>query len=380
MAVCGYVVLVAAVLTALATVLAGVGLGLRRLFGISHLPTEDILVAPWAGLAVVIAALQIWHLVLPIDGRALALVVALGAAGFLINLRPLAGALPGALAGRWRGILVLFVWILWVAAHTTTQARVLDSGLYHFNSIRWNCTYPIVPGLGNLHGRLAFNSSYFLYAALFNSGILSGRCHHIANGLLLVLLFARILPAVWKVVSWSEEPRTWHVFDALMLAPAIGYTLSEAASSPTPDLAVSIIGMVAASEVLRLLSEPAARRWDGQQLGWRAAMVLLLAATGVTIKLSFTGLACAAGALAVATLGRRAVRPAAGAGLLCGTSLGVVIILGMWLLRGVILSGYPVYPLAFCGLPVEWRMPRETVQLHGAWVRSWARLPGFPPD
>jgi hypothetical protein len=25
--------------------------------------------------------------------------------------------------------------------------------------------YPIVPGLGNLHPRLAFNSAYFLYAA-----------------------------------------------------------------------------------------------------------------------------------------------------------------------------------------------------------------------
>src|SRR4029079_17401394 len=40
-----------------------------------------------------------------------------------------------------------------------------DFGNYHLATIRWLTAQPIVPGLGNLHFRLGFNQSYFLYPA-----------------------------------------------------------------------------------------------------------------------------------------------------------------------------------------------------------------------
>lgn len=43
-----------------------------------------------------------------------------------------------------------------------------DSGLYHFQSIRWLNEYPLVIGLTNLHSRLGFNQSYFNFLALLN--------------------------------------------------------------------------------------------------------------------------------------------------------------------------------------------------------------------
>jgi hypothetical protein len=41
-----------------------------------------------------------------------------------------------------------------------------DTGLYHLQTLQWIKTQPIVPGLANLHSRLAVNSAIFLLAAV----------------------------------------------------------------------------------------------------------------------------------------------------------------------------------------------------------------------
>lgn len=41
-----------------------------------------------------------------------------------------------------------------------------DMAGYHLQSLRWDREFAIIPGLGNLHGRLAFNSVVILIAAL----------------------------------------------------------------------------------------------------------------------------------------------------------------------------------------------------------------------
>jgi hypothetical protein len=41
-----------------------------------------------------------------------------------------------------------------------------NNGLYYLQTFKWNREFPITVGLGNLHGRLAFNSILFLTAPL----------------------------------------------------------------------------------------------------------------------------------------------------------------------------------------------------------------------
>ena len=43
-----------------------------------------------------------------------------------------------------------------------------DSGLYHVQTIKWIQNFPVIPGLGNFHGRFAFNSMYFPISAAFS--------------------------------------------------------------------------------------------------------------------------------------------------------------------------------------------------------------------
>jgi len=53
--------------------------------------------------------------------------------------------------------------------------RATDSCLYHVATIRWFEQYPIVPGLGHVHLRLAFNHAYYLYASLFDVDLSAAR-------------------------------------------------------------------------------------------------------------------------------------------------------------------------------------------------------------
>ena len=63
---------------------------------------------------------------------------------------------------------LLFALIL-VWSYFTSRGYIhYDSDLYHAQSIRWMEEYGIVPGLGNLHERFAYNSSFFALSALYS--------------------------------------------------------------------------------------------------------------------------------------------------------------------------------------------------------------------
>jgi hypothetical protein len=75
------------------------------------------------------------------------------------------------------------------------------------------------------------------------------------------------------------------------------------------------------------------------------------------------------------------------------------ILLGTWVARTIILTGYPLYPSSAAGLPVDWRVPKPTVDWlreifyyftiwfsfspldnsPGAWFHAWRRNYWFNP-
>ncbi len=86
---------------------------------------------------------------------------------------------------RFTMILLLFVLF---AYGTSTGLIHYDTGLYHAQSIRWIEEYGVVPGLGNLHSRLAYNSAAFCLSALYSMSFLGGQSYHVCAGFLCFLL------------------------------------------------------------------------------------------------------------------------------------------------------------------------------------------------
>ena len=88
------------------------------------------------------------------------------------------------------GIICLFSAIVYASGPATS----FDTGLYHAQAVKWINEYGTVPGLGNLHHRLAFNSSWFYFAAFFDILAFDGKSYHLVN----VIAFSLVL-----IISFS---------------------------------------------------------------------------------------------------------------------------------------------------------------------------------
>lgn len=372
---------------ATAGVFAFTAVALALCFGLGHLlqrawssgrrePIEPDTTA-WIGWGAAIAAIQAWHLVLPLGWPLAVGLCGAGVAGLALardDLRRLA-------AKVWRDHLWLFVVIvlaaLWLANASLGPPRNGDSGLYHLGAVRWAAAFPDVPGLANLHGRFGFTSSYTLWVALPEALSGPGRGCHLASAVLLLLPIARGLWALARVAAGRSRWRVSTLFDLLFLFPLVERVWSEGAlTSATPDLPVFLLGLVLTSLLLRMTEN----RADLAGLDQRAAAVAWLAAVGVTVKLSFAGFALVATAVAFSVVARSRVRrgtPWSGRLrelLPLAAWCGALVL--PWVVRSVILSGYPFYPFPGLSVSVDWRVPRARALDDYHWVLSWARQPG----
>lgn len=335
----------------------------------------------WIGFAAVLAFLQLWNLALPVDWKASVVVSLLGGLGLYARPRELMR--PGELkvlfsgAERWVFLAVFVPFCLWVAHMALGPPTNIDSGLYHFNAVRWAMEYPVVPGLGNLHGKLAFNQSYFLYVALLNAHPYFDKAHHIANSVLVLVIMAQLLGGALPVLRQSSlvglYPRARVLLSILCMALIFKLVLSPNLTSPSPDLSIFVIHIVLFGQLMRLVlggGEPAEQRF-------LVAFIIGLAAAGVVIKLSCAAysLAVSAASLAVWMHRHRPLWSAPSVRFLALCVLAASLVGVPWMLRGVLTSGYLAYPSTLGSFSVDWKMPEEDVKIEADWVYAWGRAP-----
>jgi hypothetical protein len=154
----------------------------------------------WCGFVVLIFVLQVINLFSGIGPRTTACSIALGLCGCFLNRSRLTFVNFHAVS-RWQ-LLLLFLALLWLSNRALQAPLLDDSGIYHFSSIRWANELPLPPGLGNLHGHLAFNQSYFLFVAFLNNFPRVGFGHNLANSLLFA---AAILTIFQKSANWTAS-------------------------------------------------------------------------------------------------------------------------------------------------------------------------------
>lgn len=349
----------------------GAGLLLRRLFCSGPLDLFGVSVAFWTGWAAIVAFLQIWHLALPVNRAALALVLISGGAGLLLEGRPLARL-------AWAGVrrapflaALLILALLWVANRSAGSAlSYYDLGLYYLQAVQWNSTYPIVPGLGNLHERLAFNSAYFLYGTLVDQAPFSGGAERATDGLLVFALLAQSVVSA-AALATGTRLRRLAFWNSLTVVPALNLSFP----SLIPDQAIVVLGCVLAGLYLAVLFE-AHILTPGEQ--WHLSFALtLLACIGIAVKLSFAVFAAIVLVVGLSIMLWRQRRVRRIWLLLLAPPLACALLVGgIWMARGVILSGYPVFPSTLGAFPVPWRIPDALAINTSNWIRSWARQPG----
>ncbi len=353
---------------AIVLILLGLGGVVRWLGKWPARDTDALLRSVWLGFAVLVCFLQIWHLFLPIDARAVVVSASVGACGLVLCARDYAGALRHRLARNWHVILAAAIVAVWLANLSTAGPRFGDVGSYYVPMVRWISEYAIVPGLGNLYLPFGHGQSYLLYVAWLDVGPFARRSFHVANGVLLLIVFARGLVGAGRLLRREGGARPADVFYVCCIPALVQLAASIYLTSPMPEPALFVLGLVLSGELLALLDQPTA---DGERLRSLYTLILL-AAVAVTLKLSIAGLAvCVALVALVAWMAR--ARPSRGAVAVTFASLGILggVVFGPWVVRNVISTGLPFFPSPFAGVPVEWRVTADMVE----WIQGPIRPP-----
>jgi len=269
---------------------------------------------------------------------------------------------------------------VWIATLSMQAPKAYDSGLYHFNSIRWLNEYPIVLGLGNLHGRLAYNQSVLVFVAYLNLYPYFNHGHNIANGFLLFLLLA---DGLLHITRKTTEPHG--LFDLsvsnllwLFMIPAIAYLvpISEI-SSPKPDTTSSVLQILIfiyfgrAVQEISISSENDTSRY----------LVFSLSATAITVKLSnivYVLTICIILLIVEAKTRRFSLKETLARTIKISALPALITII--WCARGLLLSGCPMYPSTIGCISSSWSVPIKFVREEADWIYSWARMPREIPD
>ncbi len=297
-----------------------------------------------------------------------------------------------------------------------------DACLYYVQSVRWAGAFPLVRGLALFNPLLALNHAYYLFAGSLGVGPFAAEGYRLANAPLLISVAAfgshrlarlalgrgplqaeDLLGAVLLALSLDElmrDPASPNADAALWAAKA---ALAWMALCPLPALGDSVGSGAARDASLH----PAARASDlggggagdggsgssgssatmaskvepdpaipasGDEFardpckpeGARLASVLFLGAACVAAKLSaaVTVLPLVAWALWRERRHLCAALPGAAAALTLGLA---------WCLRGVLLTGYPLFPSGLLGFSVPWRFAEQDRAYLAGYIGAFAR-------
>ena len=248
------------------------------------------------------------------------------------------------------------LFVLWV--YFTSRGFIhYDSDLYHAQSIRWIEEYGVVKGLGNLHERFAYNSSFFSLSALYSLKFVLGQSMHCMNGFFALILSVACLPlaSLWK-------RRTFLLSDFARIA-AIYYltTIIDEVVSPASDFAVMCVVFYIVIKWLDLLEKK-------EKAPSPYAFLCVLCIYALTLKLT-AGLLVLLVIKPAVELCKRRKWKEIGIYILCG-----IVVAIPWMLRTITISGWLLYPFAAIDLfAVDWKIPKVFVEVDAMQVKVWGR-------
>ncbi len=256
----------------------------------------------------------------------------------------------------WKWVMLLSI-IMW--CYCTSRGYMhYDSDLYHAQSIRWIEEYGIVKGLGNIHVRFAYNSSFFALSALYSMKFLTGHSLHAVNGFVALLLWMQVLPLFCAQKCTGKSLVTSFARIGAFYYLTVIYSDIVA---PASDYAVMCVVFLIVIRWLELLE-----REEDSPVPY--ALLCVAGVYAVTLKLT-AGLILILAAKPLCMFVREKKWCDIG---IC-LAMGIVTIVP-WLARTVMLSGYLLYPFPALDLfDVDWKMDAAAAALDAAEIRTWGR-------
>ena len=329
--------------------------GIGRVYGGCCLKADGYVMA---GLVTVTVYAQFFSLFHKVGLAAFFLLAGVCIITALVFRGQLAGEIFRQYTGISRGRKFFYLLLFLLAAYGTSRGIIhYDTGLYHAQSIRWIEEYGVVKGLGNLHCRLAYNSSSFALSALYSFGFLGGQSYHCMAG-----VFALILAKVCSEITEAWRRKKLLLSDVARLM-GIYYLLIifDEMVSPASDYFMVLTVFYLVIRYLELAEE-------GTESWLPYGLLALLCVFTISVKLSAAFVILFALKPAVQLIKERN-----GKGIAGFLGMGLFIMLP-FLIRNVLISGWLVYPFtAVDFFPVDWKIPVEIADYDAREIRAWGR-------
>jgi hypothetical protein len=238
--------------------------------------------------------------------------------------------------------------VIYVSYLSSLQSFTYDEGLYYAQFIKWIQAYKVVPGLANLHIRFGFNSHWHIVAALFNFSWLNDSVDNHINGALYLLTVLYMLPR-------REDTSFIMLLKAgLLIMINMPQICVYNIIAPAADLPIFYIGCLIILVWLQ-----------NTNLNTEQGVFLILAPLFlVTVKVSAVPVLLLSLLLFIRMLKNRQGLTMIAAG---------ILFLGPWVIRNIILTGYPLFPMQLPDLfHTGWEVPLSAIHNVQEQITSFA--------
>lgn len=248
-----------------------------------------------------------------------------------------------------------------VIVKSAQQSRLTDEGYYYMQFIKWIETYPVVPGLGNLEDRFAFNSNWHTVSALFSFSYLFKTPFYDLNGFLVLFCCIYFSNGINNIIK-NKSDFVVNILKAFAVIFLFRTQLT-ASSTDIPSIFFSLLALILIFEKIFLKEF---NIYDNNSL-----IIILLVLYVITVKFSsvFISLFVIYHFILIYNENKSFLIKH---GLHSLFIFSILII--PWLVKNIIISGYLIYPVYFIDLfDFDWKIVKETAKLQYYYVEVFAK-------
>lgn len=312
----------------------------------------------WLGTIILVICFQFYSLFFPINYSLTPIFIILITIGVISFTKAIGNSFKDKISKNQLVILFVFFYLstsLIIAA--SFKINWYDSDLYHLNAVRYIFEYKAIPGLIHIHSRLGFNSSFFVYSAVVESFTARGASSHLS-----LTIFGVVILYQWirDILQGTKRVR----YFCFITMPFLLFQFFR--SSQFPSLSTDFAAALVSLQVFYLILSKSNK----------FLLVLALAALAVTTKLSSIYILPMALVYVIYTAKKLGYSNNK-AEIVFGT-LGAFLVIGGFVIRNIILSGWLVFPspVNFLRLSLPWAASVDENSAIANDILAWARFPG----
>jgi hypothetical protein len=226
-----------------------------------------------------------------------------------------------------------------ILAQCASFPFIIDNESYYVQTIKWLNEYGFVKGLSNLHLFFGQTSGWHIAQSVFNFSFIYNRFNDL-NGLLLVLFH---LFCFRKLHLYFQHRQQLDLVFGLL--PIANVFFFQFVSSPSPDLAVYLLSLLLFSLWI-----------DHYKTMTVETFKLVLIISLFLIYIKITAVVVLIFPFVLVFTHFSTVKPA-----LKTASILSLLVLGLFVSKNIILTGYPLFPLAILSFSLDYALPKEVM-------------------